>query len=56
VIYERVSDKRALRSRLAEHADVLRWRAIERRRPEAAVATFRHLAREAAGREALLRT
>jgi hypothetical protein len=53
VVYERLSDKRTLRGRLAEHGDVIDWCAIEQRRTAAAAATFRALARQAAKRERL---
>lgn len=54
VIFERLSDKRALEAGLAEFADIVDWRAIDDRRPRAAIATFRSLALRAAEREQLL--
>jgi hypothetical protein len=55
-IYEPLGDAEqedALRARLARIATVVDWHRIDRRRPEAAIDTFRSLTLEAAGRELL---
>lgn len=53
VIYERRSDRDALRARLEDFGSIAGWQEVEGHRPAALVSTFRSLAREAAERELL---
>ncbi len=55
VVYERRSDRDALRARLEDFAVIDAWEEIEESRPRALIGTLRGLAREAAERERLLR-
>jgi len=53
VVYERRSDREALRRRLADLGDPIAWDEVEESRTDALTSTVRSLAREAASRERL---
>lgn len=53
VVYERRSDREALRRRFADLGDLLGWDEVEEQRSDAAASTARTFAREAAAREHL---
>jgi hypothetical protein len=54
VVYERRSDRDALRARLEDFAEIESWQEIESHRPQAVIDTFRALALQAAAKERLL--
>ena len=54
VVYERRSDRNALRARIEDFAEIENWQEIESHRPRGVVTTFRGLALQAAARERLL--